>query len=139
MVTIGVSLLSIIHLNLVQPSHRAQFSAGECNITNYYRIANFNLNENQCAQYVATESEAGLTTYELSGVTSSTKSTRLSSVTQQERENNTTVINVATESATRPSSVTQQEKESDKLIIYVAGSLNALLLIALLGVLALAF
>jgi uncharacterized protein HemX len=46
----------------------------------------------------------------------------------------------STESLTRLSSLTQQEKESDKTIVHVAGSFSALLLnIALLGVLALAF
>ena len=128
-----------INNTLVQPSYRAHFSAGKCNITSYYRIANFNLNEHQCAQHVTTESEAGLTTYELSGVASSTKPTSSSSVTQQERKNNTTVINVATESKIRTSSIIQLEKESDEQIIYAVGGLSALLLITLLGVLVLAF
>ena len=94
-----------INNTLVQPSYHAQLSVGECSITNqpYYRLAN--LNENQCAQYVATESDAGLiTTYGSSETSSVSSSTRLSSVTQQ-------------------------EKESDKPIIYVAGSLSALVLV----------
>ncbi len=88
-----------INDTLVQPSrYRTQFHVGECTITDYrngyYRLAN--LSEKQCAQYVATESDADLTTtYKSSGtpsVASSTESTRSSSVTQQEKEN------VATES-----------------------------------------
>jgi hypothetical protein len=148
-----------INNTLAQPSQRSQFFVGECNTINlYYRLANFNLNENQCAKYVA-ESDAALTTttYEASGtpsVVSSTESARSSSVTQQERENvatesdtgltttngtpgpGTSVANSSTESS---SSVTQQERESDKTIIRVAGIFSALLLIALLGVLGLAF
>ena len=108
-----------INSTSVQPSYRAHFSVGECNITDhrYYRLAN--LNEIQCAQYVSTESDAGLTTtQELPGTFSVTSSTE----------------------STRSPSVTQQKKESDKsIIIYVAGSLSALLLIVLLGVLVLAF
>jgi hypothetical protein len=150
-----------INNTLAQPSHRAQFSVGEC-ITDhrYYRLAN--LNENQCAEYVATESDSGLTTtIELSGTSSiislATESIRSPSVTQQEKENvaieseaGLTTTNEtpgpgissaasSTDSLTRSSSETQQEKESDTTIIHVAGSLTALLLIALLGVLALAF
>ena len=83
-----------INNTLVQPSYQAQFFVGDCNITNqpYYRLANLRLNENRCAKYyVATESDTGLTTtHELSGtsfVASSTQSsTRLSTVTQQEKE-----------------------------------------------------
>ena len=107
-----------INDTLVQPSYRAQFYLGECQVTNYhsgyYRLANSS--ENQCAEYIATESDAGsITTYESSGTSS---------------------IAASRESSTRSSSVTQQERESDKpIIIYVAGSLSALLLI--MGVLAL--
>jgi hypothetical protein len=130
-----------INDTLVQASHRAQFSVGECNIMNfYYRLAKFNLNENQCALYVATVADAGLTsTYKVSdtsdfSVTSLTESSTTSpSVTQQENETNKTFIHVATESdtesSTRLSSVTQQERESDKPITYVAGSLSALVLV----------
>ena len=128
-----------INNTLVQSSRRAHFSVGDCNITNqgYYRLANLRLGENRCAKYVATESDTGLTTklnYESPRIFSVTSSlTQLSSVTVQ---------NVATESdsesSTRLSSVTQQEKESDRLITYIAGIFSALLLIALLGVLALA-
>jgi hypothetical protein len=133
-----------INNTLVQPSYRAQFSVGECNITsqNYYRLAN--LRETKCAKYVATESDVGLTTTyessETSSVASPTESsTRSSSITQQNTITYTTTDSDA-ESLTRSSSVTQQERESlsDKSIIYVAGSFSALLLIALLGVLALA-
>jgi uncharacterized protein HemX len=87
------------------------------------------------------------TTYESLGTSSVTlreSSTRLSSVTQQEREYDNqityTAIESDVESSTRSSSVTQQKKKNDKsTTIYVAGSLSALLLIALLGVLVLAF
>jgi hypothetical protein len=127
------------------------------------------LSEIQCAQYVATESDAGLTTTYVSSGTSSAaspieSSTRSSSVTQQERENKKPITYVATD-AELSSSVTRQERESDKSItyiatesiispsviqqekeslndksiVYVAGSFGALLLIALLGVLVLAF
>jgi hypothetical protein len=160
-----------INNTLAQPSYRTHFSVGECN--NITRLTN--LSELQCAQHVATESDAGLiTTYVSSGtpsVVSSTESpTIIPSVTQQERESNKPIIYVATESSTRLCSVTQQERksdnpltytatksdtesltrsslvtqqerdlESDKPIIYVTGSFSVLLLIALLGVLALAF
>jgi hypothetical protein len=137
-----------INNTLVQPSYRAQFSVGECNIIsqNYYRLAN--LSERKCAKYVANELNADLTIiYEslgTSSVTSRESSTRLSLVTQQEREYDNQIIYTATESdlesSTRSSSVTQQKKKNDKpTTIYVAGSFSALLLIALLGVLALAF
>jgi hypothetical protein len=129
-----------INNTFAQPSYRAQFSVGECNITNnYYRLASLRLSENKCAEYVtATESDAGLTTtYEssaTSSVTSSTESSRSSSVTQQEREtvaiesnaglttanesSGSSSIASSTESSTRSSSVAQQEKESDKPITY---------------------
>ena len=95
-----------INNTLVQPSHRAQFFAGEC-ITNqpYYRLANSN--ENQCVQYITTDSELD------TGMTTTYGSSETSSIS----------------SSTRLSSVTQQEKESDKLIIYVASSLSALVLV----------
>jgi hypothetical protein len=160
-----------INNTLAQPSYRAHFSVGECN-NNITRLTI--LSEIQCAQYVATESDAGLTTTYVSSATSSNASsresstisssatqqereskkpisyvatesdaelsTRFSSVTQHERESDLPITYIATESTISPP-VTQQEKESlsDKSIIYVAGSLGALLLIALLGVLALAF
>ena len=84
-----------INNTLVQPSHRVQFSAGNCSITNqpYYRLASLRLGENRCAKYVTTESDTGLTTtHELSGtsfvvsISSTESSTRLSTGTQQERE-----------------------------------------------------
>ena len=87
---------------------------------------------------MATESDVDLTTaYKPPGIT------RLSLATQQETESNKPITYyVATESnaesSTRLSSVTQQEKERDRLITYIAGTFSALLLIALLGVLALA-
>jgi hypothetical protein len=52
-----VPALISINDTFTQPSQRAQFSAGECNI-----IGQQILDEKQCAQYVATESDAGLTT-----------------------------------------------------------------------------
>ena len=138
-----------INNTLVQPSYRVQFSADNCSIMNqpYYRLANLRFNENRCAKYVASESDTGFTTtHELSGtsfVASSTESsTRLPTVTQQEGESDQQITYAATESdaesSTRSFSVTRQEKESDRIITYIAGTFSALLLIALLGVLALA-
>jgi hypothetical protein len=95
-----------INSTSVQPSYSAQFLAGECGITNYYRLAI--LSQRKCAQYVGTESDAGLTTYE-SPETSPVASSR--------------------ESSTRSSSVAQQERESDETIIYVASSLSTLVLV----------
>ena len=127
-----------INNTLVQPSHQAHFFVGDCNITNqgYYRLANLRLGENRCAKYVVTESNAGLTTkfnYESPRTFSFTSSRELIQITKQ---------NVATksdaESSTRLSSGTQQDKENERLIIYIIGNFSALLLIALLGVLALA-
>ena len=96
------------------------------------RLSTETQQERERAIYAATESDAGVTTtYKVSdisdlSVTSLIESTR----------------NVTTESdaglTTRSSSVTQQEKESDRSIIYVAETFSALLLIALLGVLVLA-
>jgi hypothetical protein len=102
-----------INNTLAQPSYHAKFFVGEheC-ITDYryYRLAD--LSENRCAQYVATESDAGLiTTYE-SGTSSTYTATESDA-----------------ESSTRSSSVTQQERESDNPIIYVAGSLSTLVLV----------
>ena len=90
---------------LVQPSHHTQFSAGDCNITNYYRLTS--LTENQCVEYVVTDTDS-MTTY---------KSAMTSSVT------------LSRESSRRSPSVTQQEKESDGAIVYVAGSLGALVIV----------
>ena len=131
-----------INNTLVQPSHQAHFSAGNCSIMNqtYYRLASVRLSENRCAKYVATESDTGLiTTHESSGtsfvasISSTESSTRLSTVTQQKRESDKPITYAATESdagsTTRSSSVTQQEKGSDKSIIYVAGSLSALVMV----------
>ncbi len=138
-----------INNTLAQPSQRSQFFVGECNTINlYYRLANFNLNENQCAKYVA-ESDVGLTitTYEASGtpsLVSSTESIRSSSVTQQKRESVATESDTGltttngtpgpgtsvTSSTESSSSVTQQERESDKtIIIHVVGSFSAIKLI----------
>ena len=92
-------------------------------------------------QDVATESDVDLTTaYKSPGITSLR---RLSLATQQETESNKPITYYVStesdaESSKRLSSVTQQEKESDKLITYIAGTFSALLLIALLGVMALA-
>ncbi len=128
-----------INDTLVQPSYGAQFSVGECNITSqsYYRLAS--LSERKCAQYVATESDVGLTsTYESSGTSSITPSTessiRSSPVTQHNYgESDTPITYTATESdaelLTRSSSVTQLERENTKTIIYVAGSLGAIVLV----------
>ena len=106
-----------INNTLVQPSYRVQFSAGNCSTMNlrYYRLANLSLSENRCAKYVATESDTGFTTtHELSGtsfVASSTESsTRLSTVTQQERESDKTITYAATGS---DSGVTTTYKVSD--------------------------
>ena len=75
-----------INNTLVQPSHRAHLSAGNCSITNQsyliHRLANLRLGENKCAKYVATESVADLTT-------------KSSSVTQQEKESDKPTIYVA--------------------------------------------
>jgi hypothetical protein len=130
-----------INNTLAQPSHRVQFSVGECNTTNfYYRLANFNLDKNQCAEYVATDSDAGLTTTNESSDISSIASSTRSSVTQQKKESdNPITYNIATELTIKSPSITQQERESDQPIVYVAGSFSALLLIALLGILALSF
>ena len=106
----------VINNTNTQPSHYAWFYTDQtCSSYQYFRLAS--LNETQCAQRVASTSPSITPTISLS----------------------TSTTTLSTNSQTISSAISQTSSSNEKLLIYVLGSFSALLFIALLGVLVLAF